>query len=122
MFCCVSVMGHVLSNGLELMGTGRSPLLDAEFKASLDKLSDLSASSKINAREKLHVEAVLEWSEGWDNKICLEGLGDVLEGPGVSVGFAPWILKYPKKLPGPSEWISERSGVLHLWTEFEMNC
>jgi len=64
------VMGHVLSNGLELMGTGRSPILDAEFKSDLEKLSGMATSAKLNPREKLHVNAVLEWSEGKQKSAC----------------------------------------------------
>ena len=51
-------MGHVLSNGLDLMGTGRSPALDPEFKKSLDDLAKMADTQPINKREKLHVKAI----------------------------------------------------------------
>ncbi|XP_023215212.1 tetratricopeptide repeat protein 38-like, partial [Centruroides sculpturatus] len=59
------VMGHVLSVGLDLIGTGRSKRLDKLFQKEIDDLCSLSQSQKfLTSREKKHVEAVKLWSEG----------------------------------------------------------
>ncbi|XP_067123043.1 LOW QUALITY PROTEIN: tetratricopeptide repeat protein 38-like [Centruroides vittatus] len=59
------VMGHVLSVGLDLIGTGRSKRLDKLFQKEIDDLCSLSQSQKfLTNREKQHVEAVKLWSEG----------------------------------------------------------
>lgn len=62
------VMGHVLSVGLDLIGTGRSNRIDKIFQKEIDDLCSLSQSQKfLTAREKQHVEAVKLWSEGMLN-------------------------------------------------------
>lgn len=57
-------MGQVMSVGLDLMGTGRSPQLDPEFQKSIDELVAMAGTAKINDREKRHVNAV---------KLCADG-------------------------------------------------
>lgn len=59
------VLGHVLSNGLDLMGTGRTATLDPEFQNSLDNLTQLAHKSQISEREKLHVKAIDLWGKGF---------------------------------------------------------
>ncbi|KAM5172841.1 tetratricopeptide repeat protein 38 [Mantella aurantiaca] len=58
------VMGHVLSNGLELIGTGRSPLLDKELQNALQIMSDLAKSQSLTERERSHVAAVETFAKG----------------------------------------------------------
>lgn len=58
------VMGRVLVNGLEIMGTGRSPRLDPTFRKELDEMSNLAKSSNLTKRELQHVEAIRLCGEG----------------------------------------------------------
>lgn len=54
-----TVMGQVLANGLDIMGTGRSPILDPSFKQSIDDMCSLaSGQSGLTDREKKHVHAI----------------------------------------------------------------
>ena len=57
-------MGQVMSNGLDLMGTGHSPRLDPEFRKSIDDLLAMAGTAKISDRERRHVNAV---------KLCADG-------------------------------------------------
>ncbi|XP_069619456.1 tetratricopeptide repeat protein 38 isoform X2 [Ranitomeya imitator] len=57
-------MGHVISNGLDLIGTGRSPLLDKEFERDLKVMSDLAKTQPLTEREKLHVAALETFAKG----------------------------------------------------------
>lgn len=58
------VMGHVMSVGMDVMGTIRSSRLDREFQKSIDQLVAMAETAKINDRERRHVEAV---------KVCADG-------------------------------------------------
>uniref|UniRef100_A0A8C5N1B5 Tetratricopeptide repeat protein 38 n=1 Tax=Leptobrachium leishanense TaxID=445787 RepID=A0A8C5N1B5_9ANUR len=58
------VMGHVLFNGLELVGTGRSALIDQDLARSLKVMSDLSETHPLTERERLHVAAVETFAKG----------------------------------------------------------
>ncbi|KAK2173083.1 hypothetical protein NP493_898g00007 [Ridgeia piscesae] len=58
------VMGHVMSIGLDLMGTGHSPRLDLEFQKSTKQLLATAVNAEISDREKRHVTAV---------KLCADG-------------------------------------------------
>ncbi|XP_075458837.1 tetratricopeptide repeat protein 38 isoform X2 [Ascaphus truei] len=64
------VMGHVLSNGLELIGTGRSPLIDKELDSAVKKMANLSKSQPLTEREQLHVDAVETFAKGRLPKAC----------------------------------------------------
>ena len=57
-------MGHVLSNGLELMGTGRSLSLDKAFKDDIDNMVTISTKVELSQREKDHVKAIQTWADG----------------------------------------------------------
>lgn len=57
-------MGHVLSCGLDLISSGKGIHVDQELKSNMHTLESLAAKSNITNREKLHVKAVKEWSEG----------------------------------------------------------
>ena len=58
------VMGHVLSNGLDLMGTGVSPRLDPKFKANIDSTMELADKTKLTQREEKHVNAMKKLADG----------------------------------------------------------
>ena len=51
-------MGHVMCNGLDLMGTGRSPHLDPEFKVALNKMEEMKKKPTLTDLEKGHLEAM----------------------------------------------------------------
>ena len=57
-------MGHVLSTGLDLIGTGRNPRLDRQFQSEIDKMVELGSKSNISAREKMHVHAIKQLAQG----------------------------------------------------------
>ena len=61
-------MGHVLSTGLELISSGKSAHLDNDLRQGLEKMSSLAAKGNITPREKQHVQAVQEWSDGYEKK------------------------------------------------------
>ncbi|KAL5013448.1 hypothetical protein ScPMuIL_007718 [Solemya velum] len=58
------VMGHAMSIGLDLMATGHTMNLDAEFGLEIYNMAALAEKQKITEREKKHVLAV---------KLCAEG-------------------------------------------------
>ncbi|XP_063784949.1 tetratricopeptide repeat protein 38 isoform X2 [Pseudophryne corroboree] len=58
------VMGHVVANGLELIGTGRSPLIDKELANSLKVMADLSKAQPLTEWERLHVAALETFAKG----------------------------------------------------------
>ncbi len=53
-----TVMGHVLANGLDLMGTGRSPRIDPYFQGNLSKMMEVSQRSGVSDWEKQHAKAI----------------------------------------------------------------
>lgn len=65
------VMGHVLKNGLELLGTGCNPKLDPELKADLDLMITLAEKSPVCDWERKHVQAMHQWSKGNMKKASL---------------------------------------------------
>ena len=64
LWCYFAVMGHVLSTGLDLIGTGRNPRLDRQFQSEIDKMVELGSKSNISAREKMHVHAIKQLAQG----------------------------------------------------------
>ncbi|XP_071101465.1 tetratricopeptide repeat protein 38-like [Haliotis cracherodii] len=58
------VMGHVLKNGLDLLGTGRNIHVDKSFPGEISEMLRLAETSSIE-REKQHARALKLWSEGW---------------------------------------------------------
>ncbi|XP_030070531.1 tetratricopeptide repeat protein 38 isoform X3 [Microcaecilia unicolor] len=58
------VMGHVMANGLELIGTGRSILSDQELDRTVKKMVELSKTHPLTEREQLHVSAVHMFAKG----------------------------------------------------------
>lgn len=59
------VMGHVLKNGLDLMGTGTTMRLDNAFGKALYDMAILAdkQTKVLTEREKLHVKAVRWWAD-----------------------------------------------------------
>ncbi|XP_033109119.1 tetratricopeptide repeat protein 38-like [Anneissia japonica] len=64
------VMGRVISNGLELLGTGTNIDLNLDLKKNIDEMVDLSMSNSISQREKYHVSAIKFLSDGYQKKAC----------------------------------------------------
>uniref|UniRef100_UPI00398EE2CD tetratricopeptide repeat protein 38 isoform X3 n=1 Tax=Pristiophorus japonicus TaxID=55135 RepID=UPI00398EE2CD len=64
------VMGQVVINGLELIGTGRSVWLDKDLDAAIKRMVGLSKTQEITERERLHVEAVDMFAKGSLPKAC----------------------------------------------------
>ncbi|XP_059834062.1 tetratricopeptide repeat protein 38 isoform X1 [Hypanus sabinus] len=64
------VMGHVIINGLELIGTARSVLLDKDLDTSIKRMVELSKTQQITEREHLHVEALRMFAKGSLPKAC----------------------------------------------------
>ena len=60
-------MGHVLSCGLDLISSGMGIHVDQDLKQRMEKLESLAAKSNISSREKLHVKAVKQWAEGYED-------------------------------------------------------
>lgn len=56
-------MGHVLKNGLDLLGTGRTIHVDKSFPGEISEMLRLAERSSIE-REKQHARALKLWSEG----------------------------------------------------------
>uniref|UniRef100_A0A7M4FRE6 Tetratricopeptide repeat protein 38-like n=1 Tax=Crocodylus porosus TaxID=8502 RepID=A0A7M4FRE6_CROPO len=58
-------MGHVIANGLDLVGTGTSVRLNTELDRAVKKMVALSKSQSLTEREKLHVSAVDLFARGY---------------------------------------------------------
>lgn len=59
-----SVMGHVISTGLELVSTTSSPRLDERLAAAVRRTVELANAQDVSPREKLHATAVELFSQG----------------------------------------------------------
>ncbi|XP_053243527.1 tetratricopeptide repeat protein 38 isoform X2 [Podarcis raffonei] len=64
------LMGHVITNGLVLIGTGSSPRLDRKLDGAIKKMVALSQSQPLTEREKLHVSALELFANGQLPKAC----------------------------------------------------
>lgn len=60
-------MGKALSVGLDLLGTGRSVVLDKDFQADIKSLETMTESqvNVLTTREKDHVKALITWASGY---------------------------------------------------------
>ena len=58
------VMGHVITTGLELVGTGKSVRLDEGLAAAVRTTVELARSQDVTPRERLHVRAMELFSKG----------------------------------------------------------
>nr|KAF6498388.1 tetratricopeptide repeat domain 38 [Rousettus aegyptiacus] len=63
-------MGHALSNGLVLIGTGSSVKLDKELDQAVKNMVALSRTQPLTQREQLHVSAVEMFAKGNFPKAC----------------------------------------------------
>ncbi|XP_051628522.1 tetratricopeptide repeat protein 38 isoform X2 [Manacus candei] len=63
-------MGHVIANGLELVGTGSSVRLDKELDRAMRTMVALSESQPLTEREKLHVSALDMFARGQLPEAC----------------------------------------------------
>ncbi|XP_019896126.2 tetratricopeptide repeat protein 38 isoform X4 [Esox lucius] len=60
------VMGHVISTGLELVGTGSSVRLNERLASAVKRTVELAQSQEdITPRERLHVRAIEHFSKGY---------------------------------------------------------
>lgn len=57
-------MGHVISTGLELVGTGSSVLRDERLANAVKTTVELAKSQQLTPRERNHVKAVELFSRG----------------------------------------------------------
>ncbi|MCJ8733209.1 hypothetical protein PDJAM_G00220540 [Pangasius djambal] len=64
------VMGHVITTGLQLVGTGSSMLRDQMLAGAVRKTLDLASCQELTAREKQHVKAIELFSKGALAKAC----------------------------------------------------
>ncbi|XP_005379564.1 PREDICTED: tetratricopeptide repeat protein 38 isoform X2 [Chinchilla lanigera] len=64
------VMGHVISNGLVLIGTGNSVKLDKELDLAMKTMVEISKTQPLTQREQLHVSAVETFAKGNFPKAC----------------------------------------------------
>ncbi|XP_048371993.1 tetratricopeptide repeat protein 38 [Sphaerodactylus townsendi] len=64
------IMGHVITNGLTLIGTGSSVRLDRKLDKEIKKMLALSQSQPLTEREKLHVSALELFANGELPKAC----------------------------------------------------
>ncbi|XP_004478048.1 tetratricopeptide repeat protein 38 isoform X1 [Dasypus novemcinctus] len=63
-------MGHVISNGLVLIGTGSSVRLDKELDQAVKAMVANARAQPLTARERLHVSAVEMFAKGNFPKAC----------------------------------------------------
>ncbi|CAJ1057198.1 tetratricopeptide repeat protein 38 [Xyrichtys novacula] len=72
------VMGHVISTGLDLMGTGISVRLDKRLADDVKQTVELANTQVLSPRERLHVKAMELFSRGnftkatdiWEDILC----------------------------------------------------
>ncbi|CAN0029288.1 unnamed protein product [Bubo scandiacus] len=57
-------MGHVIANGLELIGTGSSVRLNRELDGAMRTMTTLSEAQPLTEREKLHIAALDVFARG----------------------------------------------------------
>ncbi|XP_064224290.1 tetratricopeptide repeat protein 38 isoform X3 [Aotus nancymaae] len=63
-------MGHAISNGLVLIGTGSSVKLDKELDLAVKTMVEISRTQPLTRREQLHVSAVETFAKGNFPKAC----------------------------------------------------
>lgn len=59
-----AAMGHVIANGLELIGTGRTVRLDQKLDSAVKAMVALSKAQQLTERERLHVSALDVFARG----------------------------------------------------------
>ncbi|KAM5333436.1 tetratricopeptide repeat protein 38 isoform 1-T1 [Glossophaga mutica] len=63
-------MGHAISTGLVLIGTGSSVRLDAKLDLAVKNMVEISNSQPLTQRERLHVSAVEAFARGNFPRAC----------------------------------------------------
>ncbi|XP_040843459.1 tetratricopeptide repeat protein 38 [Ochotona curzoniae] len=63
-------MGHAISTGLKLIGTGSSVRLDHELDLAVKTMVEVSKAQSLTPREQLHVSAVETFAKGNFPKAC----------------------------------------------------
>nr|XP_042120474.1 tetratricopeptide repeat protein 38 [Peromyscus maniculatus bairdii] len=63
-------MGHAISNGLVLIGTGSSVKLDKDLDRAVKMMVEISKTQTLTPREQLHVSAVQTFAKGNFPKAC----------------------------------------------------
>uniref|UniRef100_A0A673UAC6 Tetratricopeptide repeat protein 38 n=1 Tax=Suricata suricatta TaxID=37032 RepID=A0A673UAC6_SURSU len=63
-------MGHAISNGLVLIGTGSSVRLDRELDLAVKTMVEVSKTQPLTRREQLHVSAVETFAKGNFSRAC----------------------------------------------------
>lgn len=63
-------MGHVISTGLELVGTTTSPRLSERLSSAVRKTVELAQGQELTPRERIHVKAMQLFSQGNFPKAC----------------------------------------------------
>uniref|UniRef100_A0A667GDD5 Tetratricopeptide repeat domain 38 n=1 Tax=Lynx canadensis TaxID=61383 RepID=A0A667GDD5_LYNCA len=63
-------MGHAISNGLVLIGTGSSVRLDRELDLAVKTMVEVSKTQPLTQRERLHVSAVEAFAKGNFSRAC----------------------------------------------------
>ncbi|XP_062860852.1 tetratricopeptide repeat protein 38 isoform X1 [Trichomycterus rosablanca] len=64
------VMGHVISTGLQLVGTGSSVLRDEKLASAVSRTLELANCQELAHREKQHVKAIKLFSKGALAQAC----------------------------------------------------
>uniref|UniRef100_A0A671SD30 Tetratricopeptide repeat protein 38 n=1 Tax=Sinocyclocheilus anshuiensis TaxID=1608454 RepID=A0A671SD30_9TELE len=75
------VMGHVISTGLELVGTGSSVLRDERLASAVRRTVELANTQELTSRERNHVKAVELFSKGALHKACEVWKGILVDHP-----------------------------------------
>ncbi|XP_052762658.1 tetratricopeptide repeat protein 38-like [Mya arenaria] len=76
------VMGHVIKNGLDLLGTGTNVRLNADLATDIATMVKMGTSQQgLSNREKKHVNAVKLWSEGNMALACDEWENILMDNP-----------------------------------------
>lgn len=67
------VMGHVINNGIQLIGTGTNPKLDNNLRQNLERCYKLASSGcrDLSNSEKFHVNGLRYLADGFMNEACL---------------------------------------------------
>ncbi|XP_054438479.1 tetratricopeptide repeat protein 38 [Pteronotus mesoamericanus] len=63
-------MGHAISTGLVLIGTGSSVRLDKELDLAVKSMVEVASSQPLTPRERLHVSAVEAFAKGSFPRAC----------------------------------------------------
>ena len=68
--CTLTVMGHVVSCAMQLIGLSKTARVDLGLRQSLDELSELTAkSTDLTDREQLHVKAIQQFADGYQTPL-----------------------------------------------------